>query len=360
LKPYGDEFAGHGFVIPEEEKDRYYVTGGDDLLWLNKDFPLAARFDAYAVYQRDAVDDEGEEVEFDLQTPWGLKLLSGGALARGVGYYFYFYVAERGEVAGIEDAIIHFDKVFGSELDVAVGQFQTSDPLLKRELRLTYEDYLLYTIKVGESRTNLTYDRGLMLSYGIAKTGTDLVGLVVNGNGKGEAGEDRIFDQDRYKNVGLRLSQSIGDHLSVGGFFYYGKEGKTVTDTIAPGSPTLHVANEITYWGPDLEVSSGGVALRAQYLMREDNNPFLAPLGQDVETEGLVAELVVAPHGDRSRHYYTLLYNQVDSDIDTLDYESLTASATYLLARNLRLLAEYTRDIENERDRVTIGTVTAF
>jgi hypothetical protein len=27
LKPYGDEFAGNGFVIPEEEKERDYITG---------------------------------------------------------------------------------------------------------------------------------------------------------------------------------------------------------------------------------------------------------------------------------------------------------------------------------------------
>ena len=36
LKAYGDEFAGNGFVIPEEEKDRDYVSAGDDLLWLNR------------------------------------------------------------------------------------------------------------------------------------------------------------------------------------------------------------------------------------------------------------------------------------------------------------------------------------
>ena len=32
LKAYGEEFAGNGFVIPEEEKDRDYVSAGDDLL----------------------------------------------------------------------------------------------------------------------------------------------------------------------------------------------------------------------------------------------------------------------------------------------------------------------------------------
>jgi hypothetical protein len=107
-KAYGDEFAGNGFVIPEQEKARDYVAAGDDLLWLNRDFPLAVRFEAFGVYSEEA------EVESDLQSPWGLKLLSGGALGRGIGYYFYFYMSERGEVAGVEDAYVHFNDIGGA------------------------------------------------------------------------------------------------------------------------------------------------------------------------------------------------------------------------------------------------------
>ena len=159
LKPYGDEFAGNGMIILEEEKERDYVVAGDDLLWLNRDFPVGVRFDAYAHYDQD------QNVENDLQIPWGLKLLSGGTLFKNIGYYFYFYMSERGEVAGIEDAYIHFNNVFGSNLDIMLGQFQTSDPLMKRELRLTFHDYMIYKQRIGEeglSRTNLAYDRGVM------------------------------------------------------------------------------------------------------------------------------------------------------------------------------------------------------
>ena len=95
LKDFGDEFAGNGFIIPEEEKKRDYVTAGDDILWLNRTFPAAVRFDAYGVYDEDA------PVDNDLQIPWGVKLLSGGTLYKNIGYYFYFYLSERGEVAGI-------------------------------------------------------------------------------------------------------------------------------------------------------------------------------------------------------------------------------------------------------------------
>ena len=212
LKAYGEDFAGAGFILKEEEKIRDYVTAGDDLMWLNRYFPVGVRFDAYALF------DEKVAVNRDLQIPWGLKLLSGGTLYKNIGYYFYFYMSERGEVAGIEDAYIHFDDIFGIPLDVMVGQFQTSDPLMKRELRLTFEDYVIYKTRIGESGTNLAYDRGVMLVYGIEKTGTDLVGVVVNGKGKVEADEDtKKFDQDRFKNFGVRISQSLGDIFRIGG-----------------------------------------------------------------------------------------------------------------------------------------------
>jgi hypothetical protein len=86
LKPYGDDFAASGFILKENDKERDYVTAGDDMLWLNKDFPLAARFDAFGVYEKD------KKVKSDLQTPYGLKLLSGGALYKNISYYFYFYM----------------------------------------------------------------------------------------------------------------------------------------------------------------------------------------------------------------------------------------------------------------------------
>lgn len=344
LKPYGDEFAGNGFIIPEQEKKRDYVTSGDDILWLNRTFPVAARFDAFAVYDSD------KEVENDLETPWGVKLLSGGTLYKSIGYYFYFYLSERGEVAGIEDAYIHFNNVFGSELDIMIGQFQTSDPLMKRELRLTFEDYQIYKTRIGRSITNLAYDRGVMLVYGIPQTGTDIIGMVVNGNGKGEADSLRQFDNDKYKNIGFRIAQSVGEIASIGGYFYYGKE-KVI------GSPK---ENEISYIGPDVNFSIGVIEFTGQYLLRKDSYPYFSEMNKDVETNGIVAELVFAPKRDKSRHYFTALYNKIESDDNMFDYETATVSATYLVARNLRLLAEYTRDLEEEINRFTIGLVSAF
>ncbi|HNR67886.1 MAG TPA: hypothetical protein PKN24_07550 [bacterium] len=342
LKEYGEEVAGNGFVILEEEKERDYVVAGDDLLWLNKEFPLSARFDAYGLYD----DTKGGEGT-DLQTPWGVKLLSGGALYKNIGYYFYFYMSERGEVAGVEDAYIHFNDVFNTPLDIMVGQFQTSDPLMKRELRLTFEDYQIYKTRPGQSSTNLTYDRGVMLVYGLEKTGTDLVALLVNGNGMPEGS----FDQDKYKNVGLRLSQAVAEVLSVGGFVYRGKED------LGPQT------NEITYWGPDFNLAFGKLEVTGQYLMRTDEATVGSGANQWTskgETKGMVVEAIFAPQLDRSRWYLTGLYNRVESDWKPSNYETATLSYTYLMARNLRLIAEFTRDIHHENNRLVFGFVSGF
>ncbi|MBN2071612.1 MAG: hypothetical protein JW814_09170 [Candidatus Krumholzibacteriota bacterium] len=341
LKDYGDEFAANAFTIPEKENKRDYITAGDDLLWLNKDFPLAARIDLFAAF------DEDQRVENDLQIPWGLKLLSGGTLYKNIGYYFYFFMSERGEVAGVEDAYIHFRNVFNSKIDVLAGQFQVCDPLMKRELRLTYEDYLVYKVSPGSSTINLTYDRGLVFAYTLEKTGSDLVAMVVNGNGKGEAVDDKL-DQDDYKNYALRLNQGIGDIVTIGGFYYAGKEK-------SPGSGRT---NDVTYYGPDLTFGMGPVELTAQYLYRKDTNPEFLTSSDDLETHGYVVEMMFAPDIDNSRYFFTGLYNLVDSKV--FDYETATLSYTYLISRNLRFIAEYTRDLAEERNRGVLGMVGAF
>ncbi|MBN1997686.1 hypothetical protein JW935_09050 [candidate division KSB1 bacterium] len=353
LKPYGDDFAGAGMILEEEEKDRDYIIAGDDLLRLNKDFPVAARFDAFAVY------DEDKHVETDLETPWGLKLLSGGTLTKKIGYYFYFYMSERGEVAGIEDAYIHFDNIFNANLDIMLGQFQTSDPLMKRELRLTFEDYMIYGTRIGLSQTNLTYDRGIMLLYSIEKTGTDIVGLLVNGNGKGEADADKKFDNDRHKNFGVRIIQAIGDFMSIGGYYYLGKEEQDTE------------INDIVYWGPDLNIGVGPIEVTAQYLERTDSSPyFSAQPAEESKTKGTVVEVIYSPQLDRSRFFLTALYNKVESDLSDkvlcnicpvfLNYETATLSGTYLFARNFRFTAEFTHDLEKESNRFVLGIVSGF
>jgi len=340
LKAFGEKFAANGFTLPKgREPKRAYVPTGDDLLVLHRQLPIAVRFDAYVR----AVD--RDSVKTDFGTPYGIKLLSGGPISKHVSYYFYFYISERGEVAGVEDAYLHFNDIGNIPFDIMLGQFQVSDPLFKRELRLSYEDYMVYKISPGLSKANLTYDRGIILTYSF-DFGLDLFGMVINGNGIKPA-ENKMFDSDNDKNFALRFSQNLG-MLRFGGFGYWGKEAIN------------SIKNTISYYGGDATVSFKNFELNAQYLIREDDNPNFLAVAKKNTIKGGFAELIYAPQGDRSRFLFTILYNYIDDDMDINDYQTATFNISYLLARNLRVLAEYTHDLELKKPGFTLGFVTAF
>jgi hypothetical protein len=342
LKPFGEEFAGNGFVLPEGvEPKRETIDTGDDRLLLLRELPIAVRIDAYVHAEESAA------VNADLQTPYGLKLLSGGRVTRNVSYYFYFYVYERGEVAGLEDAYLHYNDIGGADFDIMAGQFQVSDPLFKRELRLTFEDYLIYRFRPGYSLANLTYDRGLMLTYGLP-FGLDIVGQALNGNGIPEATE-QVFDVDTQKAASMRLSQALGP-LRLGVFGYYNEELNE-----------LRTRNDVYYAGVDGTIGDEKFELNAQYLRREDSNAFfVAPDSTDTKTDGGFAELMYLPNGHDSRWIFTGLYNRIESGGPVYDTERVTASASHLPARNLRIVIEYTYDVGIERSEGVLGLMAAF
>ncbi|NIR52106.1 hypothetical protein GWO43_26290 [candidate division KSB1 bacterium] len=342
LKEYGEDFAGNGFVLPDgEEPRRSFIDTGDDALILQRELPIAVRFDAFLQAE------DRETAKSDFQTPYGIKLLSGGQISKSISYYFYFYLGERGEVAGLEDAYVHFNNLAKSNFDIMLGQFQVSDPLFKRELRLTFEDYKIYTVEPGNSEANLSYDRGVMLTYGF-DFGLDLIGEVLNGNGIGPA-EDRLFDFDSNKNFVLRASQSFGP-VRIGAFGYFGEEKNEAG-----------YKNSIRYYGPDATVAIKNWELNVQFLHRRDDNPlFMASDELETTLDGGLAELIFAPRGDRSLWFFTALYNRIAGTGSAFDYETLTFSASRLVARNFRILGEVTQDFITDKPRLTVGVVSAF
>jgi hypothetical protein len=351
LKAYGEDFAGNAFQLEEgQEPTRAFYDTGDDLLMLQRDIPIAIRFDAFAHHTHYSGEESGSMT--DLKTPYGVKLMSGGNISKSIGYYFYFYMSEKGEVAGIEDAYIHFNNLFGSELDIMVGQFQISDPLFKRELRLTFEDYQIYKLRIGQTPTNLAYDRGLMVTYS-APCGTDLVFELVNGNGKDEVDDAGYFDTEQWKNVLLRATHGFGP-VRLGGFAYSARS--TVPYLSGIGG---YFTNKHMYWGIDGTIDFSDIfQINAQYLERTDDKPYLN--SGEKKTIGGFVELVWAVNGADGRTFITGLVNVIDSDIDIYDYTSGTLSYSYLLRRNVRFLAEATYENERERYDFITGFVSAF
>ncbi|MEZ4997308.1 MAG: hypothetical protein R2758_07560 [Bacteroidales bacterium] len=351
LKPFGDEYAGAGFRMTEYESPRYFIQTGDDRLSLFRELPLAIRIDGFASLN---FNDAGT---VDFGSPFVVKILSGGELSDRLSYYFYFLMNERGEIAGLEDAFLMYSNVLNSGINLFIGQFQTSDPLFKGELRLTLEPYKIYGVKPENSSVDLKYDRGIMFDKGFS-TGTTIVGEIVNGSGLGAAGEGYLFDKDKYKNFMLRINQSVGNSLSVGFFGYTGKE------VISENTPDPFV-NQVKMYGPDLALDiDGKLLLNVQYLWRTDSDVSDADgevMLTDVKTQGGFAELIYAPKGDMSKWYFTGLFNWVDSDLDQLDYSSGTLHAGYLLRRNVRLVAEYTRIFSGDPyGKLSAGFVSAF
>jgi hypothetical protein len=354
LNAFGEEFAGNGFEMVVGEQPRDTVFTGDALLRLLRRIDFALRMDLYASLstpvRRDATD-------VDLQTPYNIKLLSGGVLADRISYYMYFFLSERGEVSGLEDAYVQFTDIGGSGISAIVGQFQVSDPLFKRELRLQYEDYQPYRVRVGDARADLTYDRGVMLNYS-PWDGGDLSFMVVNGHGLAAAAENRQYDRDNLKTVAGRISQSVGP-VRVGAFGYLGRErSEGITD-------------RITVWGPDATIGYGPLEVNAQYLRREDTNPLFVPGAERNIVNSVFVEALYGPVGPDGRWAVAALYNWIDSDAALVSvrsgeedllrrYHGASAGLHYLLQRNVRLTGEAGYDIENERTRFTVGTVLAF
>ena len=110
LNAFGEVFAANGFEFAVGEPPRDTIDTGDPLLRLQRDIPLAIRYDTYV---QSLTRPRNGQVAADLQTPWVIKLLSGGVLADKVSYYLYFLMTERGEVAGLED-VLQFTDVVGT------------------------------------------------------------------------------------------------------------------------------------------------------------------------------------------------------------------------------------------------------
>ena len=354
LNAFGEQFAGNGFEMQIGEPAPDTAATGDDMLRLLRRIDFALRLDFFATLSTPFDEDEPDA---DLQMPYNIKLLSGGVIADRISYYFYFFMSERGEVAGLEDAYIQFTDIGGSGVNLIAGQFQVSDPLFKRELRLQYDDYQAYRVRVGEARADMTYDRGLFATYSPWEGG-DLSVMLVNGSGLGAADEDRQYDTDALKNIVARYSQDIGA-LRIGGFAYVGEQRSD------------GVGDRIRVYGPDATVTFGNVELNGQYLRRTDSNPLFLAARTESDVDAAFGELVWSPQGPAGRWHLVGLYNWIDSDQPIFSvragetgplahYESVSASLHYLVRRNVRFLGEVGYDIEQERTRFTLGGFLAW
>jgi hypothetical protein len=354
LSAFGEMFVGNGYRFYAGQLPPDRLPTGDPLLTLPGRLRLAMRLDAYAMAYA------GGQAVTDFQTPYNLKIISGGPLTDHLSYYIYFMLSEAGETGGIEDAYVSWNDLGGAPVSVSVGQFQVSDVIFARELRLEHQDFAIYRARIGTTPVNLTYDRGLMVGADLA--GFTITGEVVNGNGNGAAGANGRFDNDSHKSFMGHVSRELPGGVTLGVMGYVTRQDGAVS-----GGPA--VRNRLWMLGADASVALGPLELRGQFLHREDTRPTFTPGEPVTLTNGGFGEALLHPAG--SRWYAVALYNRIRTSRPLLDvglggpsglsrYETVTGGGGYLLRRNLRAYAELTWDTELRTTQWTLGMTTAF
>jgi len=131
LKPFGEDFADNGYVLGGMQDRAYDDQVIDDVLNLFKRPPIAMRFMHYVDTK---VDFKNKSAFADFKTPWIVKLLTGGAIGENVNFYAYI-IYEKGEPPFFEDAWVDIHNIL--PFSIMIGQFQISDFMFPRELRLS-------------------------------------------------------------------------------------------------------------------------------------------------------------------------------------------------------------------------------
>jgi hypothetical protein len=351
LNDFGNRFAGDmNYRLPNWRE--HTIQAGDETLALAKALPLAARMQGF-VQARDAesVDPVSGEVaadsSLDFQAPYLLKLLSSAPLTDNISYYFYMIFAEKGantEVI-VEDAWFSYDDLFNSGVGLQLGQFQVSDLMFPREIRMTFQDFMAYRF------AGITYDRGVLFGRGFGPV--DLSLGLVNGNGitqnynvtsPGYRRPDHLFDNDTSKSIFGRVGSEIGG-ASIG---LFGLSGEQRNATGPAGIETGDRDTDKVVIGIDASGRIGdGWYWFGQFLWNRWDG-FLDPAVEYDWTAGFAGVDYI--YSDR--WVFSALINLSDAgDLDNSDtiYEginmrTLTFAASYFFMRNVKGVIELNVD----------------
>ena len=355
LNEFGEQFADNNLRLPNWKDTT--VDTGDDMLALPDSVPLALRTQAFVqAREAEAIDVEtGESLsaDNDIQSPYFIKLLSSAPLSDHISYYFYAILAEKGENGSInvEDAWFSHDDLFGSGVGMQLGQFQVSDLMFPREVRLTFQDYMVYRM------AGLTYDRGAM--FGIPAGPIDLSLGLVNGNGieenytinsPGYKRPDHMFDSDSGKSIFGRIGGDIAG-INIGLFGYSGSQKNTINGGTGNGERDT---DKISY-GIDLSGKVGDKTYWFTQLLQNEWNEFIAE-GTDYSWYG---GFIGVDYIHSDRWAYSLLYNytnagdfrNTDTIYEGIDMNTVTLTAAYYFMRNVKGVIELNIDLLDAVDQ---------
>ncbi len=352
LNAFGEAFMDANYRLPNWRQAHTLETG-DDRLVLPDSVPLALRAQAWVqardgASQIDPVTGEETSADLDFQSPYLVKLLSSAPLSDHISYYFYGIFAEKGGNGEtvIEDAWFSHDDVFGSGVGMMLGQFQVSDLMFPRELRMTFQDLMAYRF------AGITYDRGVLFSTAAGPVDIDLG--AVNGNGieqnfsvnsPGYRRPDHLFDNDSGKALFGRIGGQAGP-LSVGLFGY---DGSQANATGPAGTDDGSRATDKRVWGIDLAATTGGNAYWYGQVLWNRWDGFLDP-GRSYDW---MAAFAGVDWVRDERWTFSALWNYgdagdlagTDTVYEGIDMNTLTLGASYYFMRNVKGVLEVNLDL---------------
>ncbi len=352
LNSFGEQFRASNYRLPNWRDTT--LNTGDDMLALPKSLPAAIRAQAY-VQTRTAEEIDpatgqptGNSAKTDFQAPYLIKLISSAPLSDHISYYFYGIFAEKGGngTTVIEDAWFRHDDLFGTKIGMQLGQFQISDLMFPRELRLTFNDYMVYRM------AGITYDRGALFDrdFGAASVAFGLT----NGNGidqnfalnsPGYQRPDAMFDNDTRKTAFGRIGLKLGG-TSAGLFGLYGRQASAADFIGTPG--TRQTGKRVV--GLDFSGEAGGkVYWYVQGLWNRWDGFLDSDPARNIRWWGAFAGVDYV----RDAHWvFSILYNYArDGDFantgtiyEGIKINSLTLGTSYYFMRNVKGLIELNLD----------------
>jgi hypothetical protein len=359
LNQFGEHFVANNMKLPNWRDST--VQTGDDRLALPGHPPFAVRAQAYVQSRSgesiDPITGETEEASTDFQSPYLVKLLASAPLSENVTYYFYGIFAEKGANGEtiIEDAWFRHADIFGTGIGMQLGQFQLSDLMFPREVRLPFQDFMVYRM------AGITYDRGVLFDREVG--GFDIGLGLVNGNGiehnlninsPGYRRPDKMFDNDTGKSAFGRIGTEFGG-VSAGLFGLLGDQAN------AEGPAGMDAGERDTdkqVIGLDISGQAGGNVYWYAQALWNSWDDFLVD-GEDYRWWG---GFLGADYVRDDRWVFSMLYNYADANdlanTDTIyegiDINSLSLSASYYFMRNLRGVFEVNVDLMDEDDQTGI------
>lgn len=355
LSPVGERFADEwNFRMPNWVEKTLDV--GDEQLRLPEHLPLGLRAQAF-VQARDgeSIDPVSGEVAADsttdFQAPYLIKLLASAPLSEEISFYFYAIFAEKGQNTEvvIEDAWFSYGDLFDSGISMMLGQFQISDLMFPREVRLTFQDFMPYRM------AGITYERGILFGRGFGAFNVD-IGFV-NGNGidanasinsPGYRRADRLFDNDTSKTVFGRIGTDISG-VSVGLFALSGQQRNAVGPA---GIESGDRDTDKRILGLD---ASGRLRSNVYWFVQGLWNEWdgFLDANQSYEWGGA---FIGVDWVRNARWTHSLLYNfadagdlaSTDTVFEGIDISSLTLGSSYYFMRNVKGVLELNVDLLSE------------